>query len=138
MNEAGSVPAKSISLWQSILFLILWLLAFWIMWNWSSAGSFAPAFGGIVLAVFALLLLYQSYLYMVAPEKGNLFGLVGRNLAIFAIIVLLLAAGLFSREILGTLFCTSLMILTLIAMGISLPQIFARMKRETENRKGIL
>lgn len=136
MNEAGIVPAKSIALWQSILFLILWISAFWIIWNWSSAGSFAPAFGGIVLAVFALLFLYQSY--RVAPGKGNLFGLAGRNMAIFASIVLLLAAGLLSREILDTLFCISLMILTLIAMGISIPQIFARMKRETENRKGTL
>jgi hypothetical protein len=123
MDYANTGLAKSISKWQSLLFLILWIIALAIMWNWSEAESLAPIFGGVVFGTFALLVLYQG------SKAGNTSELLSCSLAIFAIIVILLVAGLFNNEILGKMFWIAFIILVFIALAISIPKIVAHVKR---------
>lgn len=133
VDYANTGLAKSIVLWQSILFLILWIPALLIYLNWFDTGAFAPVFGGITAAIFALLFLYQSYLYKTAPDGDKSSRLMWCSLAIFAVIVILLNAGLFFSAILGTLFTIAFWILTFIFVVISIPKIFAYVKRQAYN-----
>lgn len=123
MDYANAGLAKSISILHSLLFLIMWILALWIVWHWSEAVPFAPVFGGVAVGILSLLVLYQG------SKEGKSSELLGCALAIFAIGVVLLAAGLFNPDIFVKLFWLAFIILTFIALSASIPKIVARIKR---------
>jgi hypothetical protein len=134
VDYANTGLAKSISIRQSLLFLALWVPALFISSNTCGFGTFTPVFGGTAFAIFALMVLYQSYIYKVAPESDDSSRLLGCTLAVFVIFVALLVAGLFFRTIFGILFSVAFWVLTFVAVVISIPKIFAYAKRATYNR----